>query len=242
MILVVGVLAVWAVVVCVSTAHRASLKNAYASDDFAHWELDTLPPRSLALVSYFQTSFRAAALQTTEHSRPDLVVLDRSFLTYPGMAAQAAAKHPQFASLIDSPLRAGAPTPIAKLREISKTRPVYMQLHFNIEAETATQLIPMGAFAELETIPPTRQQRDQGTRIDHAQRVILRRRISDAAPSERMDARLAGLWYDAMRLRHYCANGQKRAAQQALADASRYFSTDVVLSSEAQRCGLLPLQ
>ena len=211
---------------------RTSQAGAWASDDFAHWEIDKLEPNSLVLLAYFQSSFRLWALRTVEGARPDLAILDRSFLTYPGMASEAKLRYPELASLVDAPLRAGAPTPIALLQEIANERPVFAQLHPNVDQALASTLWPAGAFARFAKAPTGQFQTDLHARQDLAG--LLRH----AGSAERELAKGALLWHDATRLSQLCSLGQHAAAARVYADARALAPSDQMLSEMARACGL----
>ncbi len=204
--------------------------TAWASDDMAHWEVDTLPPRSLALVAYFQTTFRTWALRSVEGSRPDVSYLDRSFLSYPGMREEAIREYPALANLIESPLQAGMPSPLAELQEIAKTRPLRVQLHPNVDPGLARLLRPSGPWASLG--PDT----ENGDALLRAQLAEI---VRTAAPAEAMQARGALLWHDATRLDQLCITGDQAWARRIYKDAIALAPTDAMLLDMAARCGLL---
>lgn len=216
----------------------ASLRHADASDELARWELEELPPRSLVVLAYFQTSFRVWALHAVEHARPDIQVLDRSFMTYPGMDAEARRRYPELAALIDAPLRVGAPTPIDALREIARTRPVFMQLHPNLDRTAEPWLIPAGPFAYFSPVPPSETQRSQLERMDERARAALDHRLGDPVEGDRVGARDAALWHDFVRLSHFCATERVGPAQLALVHAWAIAPGDSMLADIAARCGL----
>lgn len=223
-------------------AARASMSRARASDAWARWESTGLPPRALLLPAYFQTSFRLWVMSTVENARPDVTVLDRSFLTYPGAADEARTAHPELAPLIDAPLRAGAPTPLAMLTDLAQRRPVMMQLHLNLEPSIDPWLLPAGAFARLLPAPPTPDQRDQAAASDLAARQRLLAQATGPAgrvpPGDMRGLRDALLWHDFIRLGLYCREHRLPAAQATLAHALKLAPEDRMLLDLATRCGL----
>lgn len=219
--------------------HAASLARARASDELAHWQLAALPPGTLLLSSYFQTSFRLWALRSVEAARPDVSILDRSFLTYPGAAAEATRAYPELAALINAPLRAGAPTPIAMLAHMAEKRPVMVELHPNLEPAVDPWLLPHGPFAQLSAAPPSPAERDRAERTDAQLRGVLVERIGqDLAPGDRRGLRDALLWHDVVRLRLFCRQSRLRAARATLEDALQLAPGDSTLLDLATRCGL----
>jgi len=217
---------------------RSRLSDAYASDAFARSELDELPPRTLLLIGYFQTSFRLWALRTVEEERPDVIVLDRSFMTYPGFADDARRRYPELAELIDAPLRAGAPTPVAQL--VAQPRPVAIQLHPNLDVAPKSRLIPRGAYAWLQPTAATSDARAAGEAVDFAERERLEQLLAEAGEAERDSVHDALLWHDFLRLDFYCELGRRDAARHAFDRARRAAPDDEWLADYAKNCGLVP--
>lgn len=224
----------------IRTWPRADLSRASASDELARWELEDLPPRTLLISAYFQTSFRLWALRAVEQARPDVAILDRSFLTYPGMAGEARRAHPELAPLIDAPLRAGAPLPLARLAELARTRPVRVQLHPNLDVAADAWLLPDGPFAALGPEPPPAEARALAERRDDEARRDLSERMSmDTVPrADRAAVRDALLWHDFVRLELFCRQARPRPAQMALHHAWALAPGDAMLREIAQRCGV----
>jgi len=232
----------FALLVPIQTATQwtdSSQQAAWASDDLAHWELADLPPRALALQAYFQTTFRIWALRSVEGQRPDVAFVDRSFLTYPGMREETLLQYPELRVLLDAPLAAGSPTPIAMLREIDHARPVRVQLHPNVDAPFVQALVPRGAWASFDGNGGADAQSQDAQSQDAQSRATLDRLLDSAAPSEASEARGALLWHDATRLDALCIIGKRAWAQRVLLDALQVAPTDVMLADMADRCGLL---
>jgi hypothetical protein len=216
------------------------MAGARASDVLAAWELDSLPPRTLLLPGYFQTTFRLWASRAVAAERPDVAVLDRSFLTYPGAAGEARRAYPELAALIDAPLRAGAPTPLAELTRIARERPVMVELHINLEPELDPWLIPAGPFARLVPEPAAAKARDAAERADQAMAAELVARIPAApAPGDRRGLRDALLWHYFVKLSLYCRAGRRQAAQITLRQALQLAPEDRTLRDLGTRCGLV---
>ncbi|MCP4445384.1 MAG: DUF2723 domain-containing protein [Myxococcales bacterium] len=206
----------------------SSQRTAWASDDMAHWEVETLPPRSLVLLAYFQTTFRTWAVNSVEGLRPDVAYLDRSFLSYPGMRQEALHRYPKLSDLIDTPLRAGSASPVAMLRNIDVRRPVRIQLHPNVDPPLAQALLPAGPWASFSG----------DEEADENMRAQLARALGASPPSESSEARGALLWHDATRLDQLCIVGKREWAKRVLEDALLLAPDDSMLSEMAGRCGL----
>jgi MFS family permease len=219
-----------------ANAGASRLSGAYASDTLAREELEQLPPRSVVLVGYFQTSFRIAALRAVEESRPDVVVLDRSLLTYPGFAAVARARHPELAAIIDAPLRAGAPTPVDALRALG--RPVAVQLHPNLDDAPKPALVPRGVYAWLQPARADADARDAAEPLDFAERDRLANALLSDAGAESGFAQESMLWLDFLRLDFYCEMGRVAAARRAFERARIAAPDDDMLAARAKACGI----
>jgi hypothetical protein len=223
---------------------QANLTEARASDRLAHWQLDDMPPRTLLLSAYFETRFRSWALAAVEASRPDVDIIDRSFLTYPGMAEEARRAHPALADLIDARLAAGAPLPAERLRALARTRPVRIELHPNLDAAADAWLLPAGPFAALQPDAPTEAARAAAEHQDGVAARQMRERLqaaqepADEQPAETARVNSALLWHDVTRLQWFCRQGRLSAAQQTLEHAWLLAPEDVTLRDLATRCGL----
>jgi hypothetical protein len=211
--------------------------DAWASDDLAHWEMDNLPPHSLVLVSYFQTTFRQWALHAVEGTRPDVAILDRSFLTYPGMEEESKLRWPQLAGLIDAPLRAGAQSPTQKLAEIARHRPLFVQLHINVGPGLAAAVSPSGAYASW-TATGSAPDFEALDKRDLMARQALAARFRHSSAAESTDAKQALLWHDAMRLDQYCQMRRLGPATRVYADARALAPGDIMLREMAKACGI----
>lgn len=98
--LVAGALVAGALVASVVAAPRWSLAGERAlRPTLARW-LDGAPPRALVVTSYFQTIFGLWALDALEGARPDLDVVHRHFLAYPGYREEVVARRPALAALV----------------------------------------------------------------------------------------------------------------------------------------------
>ncbi|HTE54523.1 MAG TPA: DUF2723 domain-containing protein [Kofleriaceae bacterium] len=216
----------------------AALATADASDQLARRELEPLPPRALLLTSYFQTSARAIAIRAVEGTRPDVTVLHRGLLTLPGAREAAARRHPELAALIDAPLAAGQPTPVAELARVAAARPVSVELDPDLDPPAHPHLISAGRFARFTAAPLDAGDRAAAEAEDERARATLDAVVAGAGGTDRADAAAALLWLDFCRLEHYCALGRRAAAREALRRAWDISPGDVMLEERAARCRL----
>jgi hypothetical protein len=215
----------------------ADLSEDAASNALARFEIDAPPPRALLLTAYFETHFRLMALRAVEGARPDLVDLDRSFLTYPGMAAEARRRHPELADLIDAPLRAGAPSPVELLDIAGRRRPVMAELHPNLDEALAARLVPTGPFAAYLPGANSRLETAAEHRTRRAGRA-MESLLATGSEAERERARLALLWREYRLAEHYCRRGRQVAAALAYRSALARAPRDRTLAELANRCHL----
>ncbi len=221
-----------AVMTLAPTLEQVDSSEAYAADEIARLSIAELPPGSLLLTSYFQTSFRTSALRTVEGARPDVAVIDRSFLSYPGHAQAAIERYPELAPLIDAGLGPGRPSPLDVLSKLAQERAVFVELHSNLARRDHYLFGPQGAFARFDRRPnwpaveAFRQKVDQVTR--------------DARHSDRQWATAHALWLDFVVLQHACEVGTQHAASRALEHALELAPNDEMLLELGERCGLRP--
>lgn len=210
----------------------------FASEDVANWQLESLPQDSMVMLAYFQTSFRLASLVLAEGLRPDVSFLDRSLLTYPGAAENAKKRSPDLVDLIDAPLRAGFPTPTGKLVEIAQNRPVFFELHPNLERSDFSQLAPSGAWAEFAE-RWNENERQAQEQLHTESLTTLNTRIGSGINRTTRQEDLALFWYRVTALDFYCMIGRKHAAQKELAAAFSIAPGDETLAQMARDCSLV---
>ena len=212
-----------------------SNRGRHASTHVAEWELTELPPRSLVLLSYFQTRFRLWAMDVFYGARPDIVFLDRSFLSFPGHPEEERRRHPELATIIDAPLRAGHPTPVAELKQ--HKGPLFMQLHQNVDRKAMDVIIPSGPYAKMFPQP---NERESARTIDQRSSAELNSILADPTPSEVSAFRTAQLWHDTTRLNLLCFLKQKAWALTIYQKIKKVALDDPMLLSMGQHCGLEP--
>lgn len=212
-------------------------RDGYAADALARWELDDLPPRSVVLLAYFQTSFRVEALRAVDHARPDVAILDRG-LTYPGAAAEAKRRYPTLAPVIDAGITVTKPLPLTALRALARKRPVFVQLDPIGAGNQTAYLLPAGPYARLVPDPVQAGLRRAVELEDVAAAVALQRRLASDSPADRKPVTEAMLWNDYLRMRFYCRAERTTAAQAAYESARALAPADEQLAADAGRCGL----
>jgi uncharacterized protein (DUF2062 family) len=194
-------------------AHPVSLRGAYAAEGYARAVLGPLPPRTLLLTSFNETTFLVWALQA---ERPDVTVIDRNFLTHPYAAEVQKRRHPELAPLLDAPLRGGEPTPVALL----PPRPVAFELAMDFlpDDPVLRDLIPRGPVAFYRTAPAAAD--------DEA---ALDRLLLTPAPIDRHGAARALTWNAFLTARFYCQVGRRDPARAAVARARALAGKDPML-------------
>jgi hypothetical protein len=194
-------------------AHPVSLRGAYAAEGYARAVLEPLPPRTLLLTSFNQTTFLLWAIQA---ERPDVTVIDRNFLTHPYAAEVQKRRHPELASLLDAPLRGGEPTPVALL----PPRPIAFELAMDFlpDDPVLRDLIPRGPVAFYRTAPAAA-----------ADEAALDRLLLTPAPIDRHGAARALTWNAFLTARFYCQVGRREPAHAAVARARALAGKDPML-------------
>jgi hypothetical protein len=192
-------------------AGDVSRRGADAAEAHAHLLLAPLPPRSLAITSYFETSFLLGAAQAVLGERPDVTVVDRNLLSHPHAVAAARRRHPDLAWILGDRLARG------KLPARSD-RPIAVELAPNLPFDP--RLVPLGGLARLAPAPLSPAQRALAER-EHAARAALEDAAAarTAAPRDRHGARRVLAWSSYNTARHDCALGRRDAARAELARA-----------------------
>jgi Protein of unknown function (DUF2723) len=184
-------------------------RDPRGAEDWAHAVLDPLPPRTLVVTSYNETTFLAWALLAVEGARPDLTVVDRNLMTHVGMTETTVRRHPELTALLRAPLRGGFPLPIAELDRLVDSRPVAVELAVNLEA--SERLVPWGAVAWYRAAPVDRLEAE---RADDRRAETLRAGLGDEHGAQRVF-----VWNQWLTARFYCAIGRREAGLAALARA-----------------------
>ncbi|HKA90196.1 MAG TPA: DUF2723 domain-containing protein [Haliangiales bacterium] len=209
-------------------AHPVSLRGAYAAEGYGRAVLDPLPPRTLLLTSFNETTF---ILWSLAGERPDVTIVDRNFLTHPFAADVVKRRHPELAALLDAPLRGGAPTPVAAL----PARPIAFELAMDFAPDdpAVARLAPHGPVAHYGALP------DEAA--DARAAADLLRLLDTPAPIDRHGAARALAWNAYLTARFYCMVGRRDAARAADARARSLADRDDAMLAELERaCGLGP--
>lgn len=216
MALAVAVAIAWPASQLARNAGVASQRGAYAAEEWARATRRRLPPDTLLVTAYHETLFLHWALVAVEGDRPDLLQVDRNYLTHPFAAAQAKRRRPELAALIDAGLRGGRPTPVKEL--MTFRRHVYFELSFNLADDDPVigQLELYPGFARVARGNP--QPRDKAPSVAGAERVRL------------MDAYL--------RARVHCAKQRVADGARAIQEAALLAPGDEMLKELAVRCGV----
>ena len=230
-------LIILAAVQYMSNRDRSTLANARASDQLIEATIAGLPPRALVLSAYFETRFQLYAASQVFGARPDVTILDRSFLTYPGAVDHEVRHHPEFESLIRAPLAAGSAPPLALIDAETERRSVFVELHPNVGKQLRARLAPLGAFA-LYLRNPDGGDRSQIEAIDAAAMEKLAQAAATDVPFDGERAMLSYIWRDYLRLELYCERGRMQAAMTTYARLEKIVPGDRQLGTLAVLCGL----
>jgi hypothetical protein len=188
-------------------------RNPRGAEEWAHAVLDPLPPRTLLVTSYNETTFLLWGLAAVENLRPDVTVVDRNLLTHEGMAGTWGRREPELLRLLDAPLVGGLPTPVAELDRLAAARPVAFELAVNLDERdpVIARLVPWGAIAWYRVTPIDR---DAAEREDDARASRLAAELSAEHGAHRVF-----VWNQWLTARFYCAQGRREAGLRALARA-----------------------
>jgi hypothetical protein len=132
-------------------APRWSLSSFYAAEEVTTSILRELPARSVLLSSYFKSIFLWWHARAVEGERPDVVLVHRNFLRYPGYAEREAARHPELAELWRA-YAATARFPAGELLRLTHRRPVRLEFDFNLQPDLTRDLVPRGWLWVLGTV------------------------------------------------------------------------------------------
>jgi hypothetical protein len=197
------------------------------ADRFTGALLDETPPRAALVTSNFQTVFALWYLRGVEGRRPDVDLLHRHFLAYPGYRDEVLRRAPELAEVMGARDTVGLPALAAR-------RPVALEYDLDLDLDLAARLAPGATIARLSSVPP------DAAAIDRAE--------SDAkAALSRLDATLdqrepqtrrALYWRDFLDAARACSVGRLAAGQAALGRARALTDgvRDPDLEDLASRC------
>ncbi len=93
-------------------AADVSQRGAGAAEAYGRALLEPLPPRTLLVTSYFETTFQLRGLQELLGERPDVAIVDRKLLEHPYAPAAVARRLPELASHIARNLQGPLSRPV----------------------------------------------------------------------------------------------------------------------------------
>lgn len=114
-------------------APRFSLRTFDAAEAVPRAALRALPVGSALFSSYFQSVFAWWHARVVEGERPDVALVDRHFLAYPGYAAREKERHPHLLGTVDA-IRA---RDYAGLNESAARQPLFFELDLDLPAALA---------------------------------------------------------------------------------------------------------
>ena len=220
----------------VQNAGDASLHEAHAAQKWGETLLAESPPGALLVTTHFETIFLLWYLQHVEGARPDIDVLDRGQLSYPGNAEVTRERMPHLAALVDAPLSTSAVTPVDELIAIAAARPVRIEPHFTLEPELASHLVLDGALARFFEEPPPPRVRDILGNADVARVAGWPLPDRAGAPWDRLGLVRALLWSHFMRAELHCALERRADLVRSLSAIDALAPGDSEARRLAERC------
>lgn len=194
-----------------------SMRDATAAERQARAILDPLPPRAVAMTTYFETGFLLSGLQDLEGARPDVDVLHWNLLTHPYGAAAARRRFPELAALIDDRLARGhMPGPAAL------DRPIAVEIDPHIRLDP--RLVPAGALALLLPAAPTPDERALAEERDA--RAFAALAPTTTSPKDRHAAERVLAWSGYVRALFFCGLNRAAAARGAIVEVARRVPPD----------------
>jgi hypothetical protein len=134
------------------TLPRARLDGFHDVEIFADAALDGLPPDSLLFTSDFQTCFNLWYAQGVEQSRPDVIVVHRSWLNEDTYVRSLSLRHPELLKLALSP-GDSYNLDLAAVLDETKRRPVYVEFGEGLRPDLLPYLVPDGLFFRVASEP-----------------------------------------------------------------------------------------
>jgi hypothetical protein len=125
------------------SATQFSLHGFYDAEDLARDLLRPLPAGTVLFTSYFKSIFVLWELCAVDGERPDITLVHRNFLRYPGYASAQAALHAELGPLLLAYATEGR-FPRGALEALARRRPVAMEFDFNLQPDIAQSIVPGG--------------------------------------------------------------------------------------------------
>jgi hypothetical protein len=135
-----------------AAAARADLSEFRQTDQFADATYGVAPPDALLITSYFETIFNLWYRDVAEARRPDVAVVHRLFLTYPGYADYVRDRYPALEGILDGD-RENHDVSTDWLIARSESKPVLIEANFNLDPRLARHLLPRGLVTHLMPLP-----------------------------------------------------------------------------------------
>jgi len=199
------------------------LRRSWAAEATARQQLALLPSRTLLLSSYFESVFNLWALRAMSDVRPDVDLLHRNFISYPGYEEQVSRRMPALAPLV----RRWATRPSTMPGDLERLqRPVRVEYDLNLPANLIPRLQPAGLTLGFPGAVPAG---------DH--RRAIRRWERWVLPEiEDNEARRAMVWTHFMLAHFCCATGRHDLLRYHLGRARRLAPRDRTLLDLDRRC------
>ncbi|MCB9556363.1 MAG: DUF2723 domain-containing protein [Deltaproteobacteria bacterium] len=221
----------------VSQFSRCNLRGHWVAEESARRLLD-LPEDSLVLSHYFGTLFGLWALRETADLRPDIDLLQRSFVTHPGFIEDVEQRTPRLASLARS--LASAQPALDALDRLAAGRPVFFEYDVSLSAALTERLAPAGPLARYHSARATAARpAREGDREIHRRRMA--RWQSAALDLADYESRRAVVWQHYRLAELSCRRSAYRElAHLHLRAALALAPADQALHRLARRCRLEP--
>lgn len=192
-------------------AARASLRTFEASTHLDDLRRRSLPPRSLVVLTTPESVFRHWEGEAVEGLRRDITLLPVPFLGYGGMHEVLLEKEPTLRPLVDHYLAHGALSPAA-LRELSRRRPVFVELDTRVSLASYAISVPDSLLYRIEPELDAARIR-HGARSHTEAHAQLRERI-DAGARE-PETRKQLVWQHYIAALYFAHHGERALARGA---------------------------
>jgi hypothetical protein len=196
---------------------RASLRDFEASDAFDEVRMRDLPARAVVVASMAQTVFRSWEAAAVEQARPDVLTVPLPFLRYPGTSDALLRRHPELTGIVHSYLSSHDHLQAEALSQLSRSRPVFVELDARIAPDIYPLLRPHGLLTQVSSAADERVSHDrlQGE-LANTYAELYRLLGPDLRETE--TARQL-LWIHYMNAVHLAALGARELAQREVARA-----------------------
>ncbi|HEX2570320.1 MAG TPA: DUF2723 domain-containing protein [Polyangia bacterium] len=227
-----GALALAVLLLGLQAAPRWSRTRCADTERHTHELLAEAPPRALLVSSYFQTVFALWYAQAVEGQRPDVDLVHRHFLAYPGYSDELLRRAPELAPLLGPRDVLAGP-----LAAAAQDRPVVLEYDLDLAAALVRRLLPGGLVDRLLPAEPELGQRAEGAAHAVQRRDRLHRLLDVREPQTRRVL----LWGDFLAAARDCHLGLHATSAQTLARARGLLAApDPDLEALAQRCRPAP--